>query len=89
MRARFRSVATLGKRRLVVVASAALLLVGIFVLWLAVADPDAAILLLCAAPIALLAAELGLRGGLAAAVLSIGLVAVWADIEAVSVGVAG
>jgi hypothetical protein len=38
-----------------------------YVLRLAVADPDAAILLLCVIPTALLGAEFGLRCGLAAA----------------------
>ena len=47
--------------RVVVGAVAGLLFAGIFVLRLAVSDPDAAILLLCAAPTALLAAEFGLR----------------------------
>jgi two-component system sensor histidine kinase/response regulator len=79
----------IGGRRALVVAVAAVLFVAIFVLRLAVADPDAAILLLCVAPTALLASEFGLRGGLAAAVLSLGLVGVWAESEAPSVGAVG
>jgi two-component system sensor histidine kinase/response regulator len=78
-----------GRRRLAVVGVSGLLFIGIFALRLAVPDPDAAILLLCAVPIALLAAEYGLRGGLAAAALSVGLVGLWAKSEAASVGLAG
>ncbi len=66
-----------------------MLFVGIFILRLAVADPDAAILLLCAAPIVLVASELGLWAGLTAAVLSIGLLIAWMQNEAVTVGAAG
>ncbi|MCW3037281.1 MAG: putative multi-sensor signal transduction histidine kinase, partial [Actinobacteria bacterium] len=84
---RMRSAVT-RSQRVVVLALAGLLFVGIFALRLAVADPGAAILLLCAVPTALLAAELGLRWGLAAALFSIGLVAAWAS-EAISVGAAG
>jgi PAS domain S-box-containing protein len=70
-------------------AIAGALFVVIFALRLAVADPDAAILLLCVIPTALLAAEFGLRGGLAAAALGCALVALWAGSEAAAVGVAG
>jgi two-component system sensor histidine kinase/response regulator len=76
-------------RRSLVVAVAAILFVGIFGVRLAVADPDAAILLLCVVPTALVATEFGLRGGVAAAVLSCGLVAAWAESEAAPVGPAG
>ena len=79
----------IGGRKALVVAVAAFLFVAISVLRLAVADPDAAILLLCVAPTALLASEFGLRAGLAAAVLSIGLVGAWAGTEGVSVGAVG
>jgi len=79
----------IGGRRALVGAGAAVLFVVIFGLRLAVADPDAAILLLCVIPTALLATEFGLRGGLAAAVLSCGVVALWAGDEAASVGFAG
>ena len=70
--------ATTRSQQVVAVVIAGLLFVGIFALRLAVADPSAAILLLCTAPTALLAAELGLRWGLAAALFSIGILAAWA-----------
>jgi PAS domain S-box-containing protein len=75
--------------RLGVVVLAGLMFAGIFALRLAVDDPDAAILLLCAVPIALLAAEFGLNGGLVAAALAVGLVLVWAQSEAAHMGLAG
>ena len=78
-----------GRRRVVVGVVAGMLVAAILLLRLAVSDPDAAILLLCAVPTALLAAEFGLRGGLAAAVLSFGIVAAWAGSESASVGAAG
>ena len=76
-------------RRLLVAGLAAFLFVAIFALRLAVADPGAAILLLCVIPTALLAAEFGLAGGLAAALVSCGVVALWAGSEAAAVGPAG
>ena len=71
------------------VAAAGVLFVTIFALRLAVPDPNAAILLLCSVPIALLAVELGLRAGLAAALLSIGLIALGGLLAAGSIGFAG
>ena len=68
---------------------AGLLFLAIFALRFVVADPDSAILLLCVIPTALVAVEFGFRGGLAAAVLSCLLVAVWALIEEPGIGLAG
>ena len=79
--------AAIGQRGSVAVAG--VLFVAIFALRLAVPDPNAAILLLCSVPIALLAVQLGLRGGLAAALLSIGLIALWALLRQESIGFTG
>lgn len=70
-------------------ALAALLFAAIFLLRFSVADPDEAILLLCAVPTALLATEFGLRAGVAAAAFSIALVFVWAASEAPAIGPIG
>jgi signal transduction histidine kinase len=55
------------ERRAVVLGAAALLYVGVFVLMRVLADPALAVSLVAVVPITLLALELGLRGGLAAA----------------------
>ena len=68
---------------------AGFLFLAIFGLRLAIPDPDAAILLLCVIPTALLAVEFGIRGGLVAAALSCVLMAVWALVESPGLGVAG
>ena len=79
----------IGGRSSVMRLVAGLLFLAIFALRFAVADPDSAILLLCVIPTALVAVEFGFRGGLAAAVLSCLLVAVWALIEEPGIGLAG
>ena len=61
--------------RVLVFAVAAVLFLGVFVLRLA--NDSEAVTLLYALPIALLAVELGVGGGLAAAALAVGLFAVW------------
>ena len=78
----------IGGRSSLVGAVSAVLFLAIVLLRLAVADPDSAILLLCVIPTALLAAQFGLRGGLAAAALSCALVVAWAVVEA-ALGLAG
>ncbi len=77
------------RRRILVIAGAGALFAVILVMRLVIDDPDAAILLLCAVPTALLASEFGLRGGLAGALVCFILVGVWAESEAQTVGVAG
>ena len=79
----------IGGRSSGVSAVAGFLFLAIFGLRLAVADPESAILLLCVIPTALLAVQFGLRGGLLGALLSCVLVAVWALVEAPSLGFAG
>jgi PAS domain S-box-containing protein len=63
--------------RVLVFAVAALLFLGVFIVRLADDTPSQAVTLLYALPIALLALELGVGGGIAAAVLALGLFAVW------------
>ena len=79
----------IGGRSSGVSAVAGFLFLAIFGLRLAVADPESAILLLCVIPTALLAVQFGLRGGLLGALLSCVLVAVWALVEAPSLGFVG
>ena len=66
-----------GDARRGVLAMAALLFAGVFLLRIAVSDPDEAVALLFAVPIALIAVELGAAWGLAAAALALGLYGVW------------
>jgi PAS domain S-box-containing protein len=72
-----------------VAAVAGLLFAAIVLLRLAVADPESTILLLCVLPTALLAAEFGLAGGVAAAGLSSALVAAWAVVATPPLGLTG
>ena len=60
-----------------VLATAALLFAGVFLLRTAVSDPDEVVTLLFAVPVALIAVELGIAWGLASAVLALGLFGVW------------
>jgi signal transduction histidine kinase len=76
-------------RRPVVVLVAALLFLAIFALRLAVHDPGALVANFYAVPIALVAAELGLRAGLAAAAVAVGFVFAWGAVKGVHVGVLG
>ena len=64
-------------RRALVLVLAALLFAGVFLARLAVDDPSQTVTLLYALPIALLAIELGVGWGLAAAALALGLFAIW------------
>jgi PAS domain S-box-containing protein len=64
--------------RVMVFAVAAALFAGVFLLRLADDNPGQVVTVLFALPIALLAVELGVGGGLAAAALALGLFAVWA-----------
>jgi signal transduction histidine kinase len=73
----------------VVVGGAALLFAAIFALRLAVDDPSALVANFYAVPIALVAAELGLRAGLAAAAVAVGLVFAWGAVNGVHVGALG
>jgi signal transduction histidine kinase len=76
-------------RRPAVLLVAALLFVAIFALRLVVSDPGALVANFYAIPIALVAAELGLRAGLAAAGVAVGFVFAWGTVKGVHVGVLG
>jgi signal transduction histidine kinase len=76
-------------RPLVVVAIAALLFLAIFGLRLVVHDPSALVANFYAVPIALLAAEMGMRAGLAGAAVAVGLVFAWGAVKGVHLGVLG
>jgi PAS domain S-box-containing protein len=76
-------------RRALVVAAACLLLAGIFVLEFVVSDPNEGIAVLYTIPIALLAIQLGLAGGIAAALVATALFAIWSGADAEHIGVLG
>jgi two-component system, NarL family, sensor histidine kinase DevS len=84
-------VATEGSRARprVAIGIAALLFAAIFVLRLAVNDPSALVANFYAVPIALVAAELGLRAGLAAAGIAVGCVFAWGAVKGVHLGALG
>jgi signal transduction histidine kinase len=73
----------------VVIAVAALLFVAIFSLRLLIRDPSALVANFYAVPIALVAATLGLRAGLAAAAVAVGFVFAWGAVKGIHVGVLG
>ena len=77
-----------GREPLVLLA-AALLFAAIFTARLLVHDPGALVANFYAVPIALVAAELGLRAGLAAAGVAVGFVFAWGAVDGVHVGVLG
>jgi Histidine kinase len=77
------------ERRPVVLAAATGLYGGVFALRATVGDAADAIGLLYVIPIALVALELGLRAGVAAAALALGLVGVWALDAHADLGAAG
>jgi signal transduction histidine kinase len=76
-------------RPLAVVPIAALLFLAIFGLRLVVHDPGALVANFYTVPIALLAAEMGMRAGLAGAAVAVGLVFAWGAVKGVHVGVLG
>jgi signal transduction histidine kinase len=76
-------------RRPAVLLVAALLFVAIFAMRLVVHDPGALVANFYAVPIALVAAELGLRAGLVAAAVAVGFVFAWGAVKGVHVGVLG
>jgi len=78
----------LSRRRLVVAVSAALFALT-FGARLAIDDPNALVANFYTVPIAMLAIEFGLRGGLAAAVVAFGLVLAWSLVNTVQVGELG
>jgi signal transduction histidine kinase len=78
----------LSQRRLAIVAAAGLF-AAVFALRLAISDPGALLANLYAVPIALLAAALGLRGGLVAAAVAFGLVFAWGAVTDTHVGALG
>ena len=77
------------KRQRVVLGVAAVLFAGAFAARLAVHDPSALLANFYTVPIAVLAIEFGLRGGLAGAVVGFALVVAWGEIKNVDVGVLG
>jgi signal transduction histidine kinase len=77
-----------GRMRVVVLAASALFVV-IFASRLAIHDPSALVANFYAVPIALVAAELGLRAGMVAAAVAVGLVFAWGAVNGVHVGVLG
>ena len=79
----------LAGREPAVVLIAALLFLAIFAFRLLIHDPSALVANFYAVPIAMLAAELGLRAGLAAAAVAVGLVFAWGAVKGVHVGVLG
>jgi hypothetical protein len=70
-------------------ALAAALFAAVFVLRMTSSDAGDAVSLLFTLPIALLAATFGLRGGLAAGVLAVLLLALWIDLAGVELSVLG
>jgi signal transduction histidine kinase len=76
-------------RRPVVLLIAALLFLAIFALRLVITDPGALVANFYAVPIALVAAALGLRAGLATAAVAVGFVFAWGAVKGVHVGVLG
>jgi signal transduction histidine kinase len=72
-----------------VLGAAAVLFLAIFAFRLAIDDPSALVANFYAVPIALVAAELGLRAGFAAAGVAIGLVFAWGAVRGVHLGVLG
>jgi signal transduction histidine kinase len=72
-----------------VLAVAGVLFLAIFALRLVIDDPGALVANFYAVPIALVAAELGLQAGLAAAAVAVGFVFAWGAVKGVHVGVLG
>jgi PAS domain S-box-containing protein len=72
-----------------VLASTAVLFAGVIAFRLTVANPEEVVLVLFVAPIALVAAEFGTTGGLAAATLSFALFELWVAISNAEVGAVG
>jgi diguanylate cyclase (GGDEF)-like protein/PAS domain S-box-containing protein len=68
---------------------AGVLFAGVFALRLAVSDPDEPVSVLYVLPVALVAIEFGVAGGLAAATLSIALVVTWRVAKDADIGVFG
>jgi signal transduction histidine kinase len=77
------------RRRPGVLVIAPLLFLAIFALRLAVDDPGALVANFYAVPIALVAAEFGLRAGLIAAAVAVGFVFAWGAVKGIHVGVLG
>jgi signal transduction histidine kinase len=77
------------RRRAIVIAIAAALFAATFSARLLVDDPSALIANFYTVPIALLAAELGLRAGIAAAAIAFALVVAWGLLNGVHVGLLG
>lgn len=75
--------------RAAVIVFACLLLAAVFVLGFAVSNPNEAVAVLYTLPIALVAVELGIAGGIITAVLAVALFGIWAAADNVSIGVLG
>jgi signal transduction histidine kinase len=79
----------LPRRRRAVVALALALFAATFAARLAVDDPGALLANFFTIPIAILAIEFGLRGGLIAAALALALVVTWGEVKNLDVGMLG
>jgi signal transduction histidine kinase len=77
------------ERRTVVLSAAVLVFAAVFALRQSAGDAEQAIDLLYVVPVALVALELGLIAGLAAAVVALALVGVWVGVSDGDVGAAG
>jgi PAS domain S-box-containing protein len=76
-------------RRVSIIALACVLLAGVFVLEYVVSDPNEGIAVLYTIPIALFAIQLGLGGGIAAALVSIALFGIWSATDDFHISVVG
>ena len=77
------------RQRRLTLAVAGILVAGIFALRVLVGDADDVVSMLYALPISLVAIAFGLRPGLAAGLVCVGLVAVWAEVDGVSLSILG
>jgi PAS domain S-box-containing protein len=75
--------------RVVVLVGACVLLGALLALSFVVSDPADAVAVLYTLPIALVAVEVGTAGGIAAALIAIALLGVWAAIDNIELGVLG
>jgi PAS domain S-box-containing protein len=75
--------------RLAVLVGACLLLAAVFVLGFLVSDPNEAVAVLYTIPIAIFAIELGLAGGIVAALVAVALFGIWVSADDVDTGVLG
>ena len=75
--------------RAAVIVGACLLLGAVFALGFVVSDPNEAVAVLYTLPIALVAVELGLAGGIVAALLAVALFGIWTVADDIDTGILG